>query len=106
MAIRGYRRAACRLSSIGEEGDSYYAITQGSVRVTKGEREIIRLDSGDGFGEIALLHPVRRTATVTATSETTLLSIGRDAFLASMHAHAATSAAAERTASVLLEEAR
>jgi len=91
--------------SEGEEGDAYYAITRGSVRVTKGEREIRRLDSGDGFGEIALLHPVRRTATVTATSEATLLSIGREAFLTAMHAHPATSAAAERIASVLLEEA-
>lgn len=91
--------------SEGEEGDSYYAITHGSVRVTKGEREIRRLDSGAGFGEIALLYSVRRTATVTATSETTLLSIGREAFLTAMRAHPATSAAAERIAKVLLEEA-
>jgi CRP-like cAMP-binding protein len=88
--------------SEGEQGDSYYAITDGSVRVSKGEREIRRLDSGDGFGEIALPHPVRRTATVTATSATTLLSIGRDAFLTAMHAHPAASAAAERIARALL----
>ncbi len=91
--------------SEGEEGDSYYAITHGSVRVTKGEREIRQLRSGDGFGEIALLYPVRRTATVTATSETTLLRIGREAFLTAMRAHLATSAATERAARVLLEEA-
>ncbi len=89
----------------GEEGDCYYAITHGSVCVTKAEREIRRLSSGSGFGEIALLHPVRRTATVTATSETTLLSIGREAFLTAMRAHPATSAAAQSTAGVLLEEA-
>jgi hypothetical protein len=89
----------------GEEGDCYYAITHGSARVTKGEGEIKRLDSGDGFGEIALLYPVMRTATVTATSATTLLRIGREAFLTSMRAHPASSAAAERTASALLEEA-
>jgi Cyclic nucleotide-binding domain/Transmembrane secretion effector len=91
--------------SEGEEGDSYYAITHGSVRVTKGKGEIRQLGSGDGFGEIALLYPVRRTATVTATSETTLLRIGREAFLTAMRAHLVTSAAAERTARVLLEEA-
>ncbi|HME03380.1 MAG TPA: cyclic nucleotide-binding domain-containing protein, partial [Solirubrobacteraceae bacterium] len=50
--------------SEGEEGDSYYAITHGSVRVTKGEGQIRQLGIGDGFGEIALLYPVRRTATV------------------------------------------
>jgi Cyclic nucleotide-binding domain/Transmembrane secretion effector len=91
--------------SEGEEGDGYYAITDGSVCVTRGERELGRLDSGEGFGEIALLHPVRRIATVTATSETTLLSIGREAFLTAMNAHPATASAAERTARVLLEEA-
>ncbi len=90
--------------SEGEEGDCYYAITHGSVRVSKGEREIRRLDRGAGFGEIALLYPVRRTATVTATGETTLLSISRDAFLASMHAHSATSTAAKQAASGLLED--
>jgi hypothetical protein len=96
--------AATAIISEGERGDSYYAITDGTVRVTKDEREIRRLVSGDGFGEIALLHPVTRTATVTATSETTLLSIGRDAFLTAMRAHPATSAAAERQASALLED--
>jgi hypothetical protein len=91
--------------SEGEEGDSYYAITRGSVRVTKGVREIRRLETGEGFGEIALLYPVTRTASVTASSETTVLRIGRDAFLTAMHAHPAVSAAAERTATGLVEEA-
>ncbi len=95
---------ATAIISEGEEGDSYYAITHGTVQVTRGEREIRRLVSGDGFGEIALLYPVTRTATVTATSETTLLSIGREAFLTAMRAHPATSATAERRASLLLED--
>jgi hypothetical protein len=95
---------ATAIISEGEEGDSYYAIAHGAVRVTRDEREIRRLATGDGFGEIALLHRVTRTATVTATSETTLLSIGRDAFLTAMRAHPATSAAAERKATVLLED--
>jgi Cyclic nucleotide-binding domain len=84
--------------SEGEEGDAYYAIARGSVLVTRGGRMVEHLDSGEGFGEIALIHPVRRTATVTATSETTLLSIGRDAFLTAMGAHPAVSTAAERLA--------
>jgi hypothetical protein len=88
----------------GEEGDSYYAITHGSVLVTQGERELKRLADGDGFGEIALLHPVRRTATVTATSETTLLRIGREAFLTAMRANSTVSAAAATIAAARLEE--
>jgi hypothetical protein len=88
--------------SEGEAGDSYYAITRGSVLVTKGEREIRRLGVGDGFGEIALLHAVTRTATVRATSETTVLSVAREPFLAAMHAHPPTRTAAEQIATDLL----
>jgi hypothetical protein len=65
--------------SEGAAGDSYYAITHGSVLVTIGGREIRRMDHGQGFGEIALLYSVTRTATVAATSETTLLRVGREA---------------------------
>ncbi len=90
----------------GDVGDSYYAITHGSVLVTKGTREIRRLDRGEGFGEIALLYPVRRTATVEAASETALLSIGREAFLTAMRAHPSVSAAAATIARDRLAEPR
>lgn len=63
------------------------------------------MERGEGFGEIALLHPVRRTATVSATSETTLLSIGREPFLTAMRAHPSVSAAAERVAAGLMQDA-
>jgi hypothetical protein len=88
--------------SEGDVGDSYYAITHGSVLVTIGGREVNRLDSGQGFGEIALLYSVTRTATVAATSETTLLRVGREAFLTAMRAHPSVSAAAETVARDLL----
>ncbi len=88
----------------GEAGESYYAITHGAVLVTKEGRERRRMGPGEGFGEIALLHPVRRTATVSATAETSLLSIGREAFLAAMHASPKTAAAAERIASGLMNQ--
>jgi hypothetical protein len=90
--------------SEGDTGDSYYAITHGSVLVTIGGREIRRMDSGQGFGEIALLHSVMRTATVAATSETTLLRVGREAFLTAMRAYPNVSAAAETVARELLGE--
>jgi CRP-like cAMP-binding protein len=67
-----------------------------------GEREIRRMDSGQGFGEIALLYSVTRTATVVATSETTLLRVGSEAFLTAMRAHPSVSAAAETVARDLL----
>ena len=89
----------------GEEGDSYHVITHGSVEVTKGEREIRRLGEGDGFGEIALLHAVRRTATVRALDDTTVLSVGREPFLTAMHAHPASHAVAMEIASELVQHA-
>ena len=60
------------------------------------------MGSGQGFGEIALLHSVTRTATVAATIETTLLRVGREAFLTAMRAHPSVSAAAEKVARDLL----
>jgi len=89
--------------SEGEPGENYYAITRGSVRVLQGEREIRHMGQGEGFGEIALLYPVRRTATVSATSETTLLHIGREAFLTAMRASPTVSAAAHGVAAGLLD---
>lgn len=89
----------------GERGDSYYAITHGSVRVSKGEQMIRDMGVGEGFGEIALLHAVTRTATVRALTETTVLSVGREPFLIAMHAHPASHATAEQLAARLLEQA-
>jgi CRP-like cAMP-binding protein len=88
----------------GEEGDRYYAITGGSVLVSKNGSAIARLGRGEGFGEIALLYPVTRTATVTATEQTTVLSIDRDAFLTALGANSAVHAAARRAAGGLLAE--
>ena len=88
--------------SEGDAGDSYYAITHGSVLVTMEGREIRRMHSGQGFGEIALLYSVTRTATVAATVETTLLRVGREAFLTAVRANPSVFAAAEAVAQDLL----
>ncbi len=96
--------AGARIITEGEEGDRYYAITSGGVLVTQEGQEIRRLSVGDGFGEIALLYAVTRTATVIATSETGLLCVGRDSFLTALHASAHVQAAASRIASSLLAE--
>jgi hypothetical protein len=88
----------------GADGDDYYAITHGSVSVTRGDRELRRLEPGEGFGEIALLRAVRRTATVTATSRTTLLRIGRDAFLGALRASPTVAASAEQVATARLTD--
>jgi MFS family permease len=65
----------------GDVGERFYVIESGRVEVTHGEMPVRHEGPGDYFGEIALLRDVRRTATVTATEPTVLLSLERAPFL-------------------------
>jgi len=72
----------------GDPGDRYYVISDGAVRVEQGGRHLRDLASpGDGFGEIALLRDVPRTATVTSIRETVLFAVDRGPFLAAVTGH-------------------
>jgi MFS family permease len=66
----------------GDHGDTFYVIVEGSFRVSTAGLPVRELGPGDFFGEIALLRDVPRTATVTATSNATLLTVHRIDFLA------------------------
>ena len=80
----------------GEVGDRYYVLAEGAVRVEQGGRLLRELSApGDGFGEIALLRDVPRTATVTTTRETILFAVDRAPFLAAITGHPAAFAAAK-----------
>ena len=95
-ALEGIAHALAHVSALagtkivteGEHGDCYYAIADGSVEVTKDDRHVATLDRGEGFGEIALLRDVPRTASVTAKTDAELLVIERDAFLVAVTGHA------------------
>ncbi len=65
----------------GEPGDLFYVIADGEVRVSTAAGFTTTLAHGDGFGEIALLNDGPRTATVTATTETSLYTLTSDDFL-------------------------
>ncbi|MEA2285873.1 MAG: hypothetical protein QOJ21_1916 [Solirubrobacteraceae bacterium] len=81
----------------GEVGDRFYVVAAGGVRVEVGGRHLRDIAiPGAGFGEIALLRDVPRTATVTTTRETVLLAIDRAPFLAAVTGHPEAFAAAER----------
>ena len=87
----------------GDPGETFYIVESGAVAVTRGGQPVRTLDApGDGFGEIALLRDIPRTATVTAVSETVLLTLGRREFLAAVTGHPVVSAEAGRVVEGLL----
>jgi MFS family permease len=66
----------------GDIGDRYFVIESGEVEVFGDGKVITTLGPGQGFGEIALLRRVRRTATVRATRPLRLHALGSEYFLA------------------------
>jgi MFS family permease len=71
----------------GDEADRFYVIVKGDVEVSQVPEDaaaalvLRQMGEGEAFGEIGLLSGVPRTATVTATTEGTLLALDKEAFL-------------------------
>ena len=65
----------------GDVGDRYFVIESGEAEVIGDGRVVATLGPGQGFGEIALLRRIRRTATVRASSELRLQALRSDHFL-------------------------
>ena len=65
---------------LGDEGDAFYMVVQGLIRITRGPTELAQLGSREGFGEMAILDLNTRSATATAAEPTTLLRVDRASF--------------------------
>lgn len=76
VAVRGGKVLA-RQGAIGRE---FFVILDGEATVTVDGQTVRTLGSGDHFGEIALLAPARRSATVTAASDMTVEVLNRAEF--------------------------
>src|SRR5579871_5266561 len=76
--------------SEGEPGDTAFLIVSGSVEVTIGEgtkaKFVGTLDAGDVFGEMSLIDPGPRSATVKAVADTECLVTSYDEFIATAQA--------------------
>ncbi len=59
----------------GEIGDALYLIVEGRVRMHRRGRVLATLGPHDSFGEMEVLDPAPRFATVTAETDVTLLKL-------------------------------
>ena len=67
----------------GDPGDRYYAVSTGcAAHLPSAASWWTRSSRGQGFGEIALIRDVPRSATVTAVSDATLYALRKDLFVA------------------------
>lgn len=79
---------------VGGVGDSFYLIEEGEAEAAVDGR-VVELGPGEGFGEIALLRDVPRTATVTARGPLRLLVLERGDFLDAVLGHVGSARAAD-----------
>ena len=64
----------------GEMGDVFFVVLEGQAAVVRNGRKGVVLDAGAHFGELGLLDPAPRAATVRATTPVVLGALGHRMF--------------------------
>ncbi|PNP41595.1 cAMP-dependent protein kinase regulatory subunit [Trichoderma gamsii] len=64
----------------GDPGHSFYLLESGEAAAFKGEEQVLSYKKGDFFGELALLNDAPRAASVIATSDVKVATLGKNAF--------------------------
>ncbi len=65
----------------GDPGETFYLILSGELLVEQGGRTTATLGPNDGFGELSLLDPAPRSATVTASTDAEVGALSMRLFL-------------------------
>ena len=65
------------LAREGRIENELFVIVEGTAQITRAGKKVATLGPGDYFGELGLLDPARRNATVTATTPMEVLVISR-----------------------------
>lgn len=97
-------RAGVDVVTQGEEGDRFYVIADGEADVIADGSRVATLGRGEGFGEIALMYGVPRTATVRTRSDVRLYALERQDFLVALTGHLPAQTLARGVASERLAE--
>jgi CRP/FNR family cyclic AMP-dependent transcriptional regulator len=84
-------KAGDTIISEGDDGDTAFFIVTGSVEVLVGKgahaRSVGTLGTGEVFGEMCLIEPGPRSATVKALSDAECLAISYEEFIDAIEAH-------------------